>query len=619
LGIAAVILSVDAGLFAHLGTISIDRLNAIVHSNGMLNDSGLFTLNPIANETGQRYLNAIGGNLPPNVLPAGNSLSGETIEDLRRQSSFVESFQKQYGLFVNNNQALTLEGIVATGDGVHIYVETAAGSNLVVDGQVLLQYTQQEPGGLVMVAGKQLIVNANAELRVEHISQDISTSRVVKQSGLMASAFDGGRGPAGYESTRDVLYASDTFADTGTQNVRQRVSTQFGVNGESGFQTLIQYADGSSQLFDTNEELKLSLQSNRTANSGSGVVPAFVSSAGDAAVVERNSPFTDAFLGTLQTMPTTAFFRRSFEFFLFEQAGSADSSIAKLDLTPVVDTVGDVYSPGRKISFSLPTEIIVSPAILVAPIRLSPDAVNAYSNNSTDFEPSVLNEATFEVFIVNVGFEDINRDGQVSDPELPNRSEIRIEAVVSKSKSNELSENAIDQDAIKRRIFSPGEPDVATKDVKGSTAPNATEIEEWIEEYRDNPTKPSGAYAIISVDSVTGAKVLKVFGVRDFEVREPIQNAEQNSKIELEMNQGVEQAEPIEPTDKTSSTLPNSMESSIVSHPFEPDKSVNGLESSLAVGALWTVSNTNGIGNCFSRVARKLRALRRDHSESDHV
>jgi len=608
-GISANELRVSAGTFAHLGSISVDRLTATVLANGRLNDSTLFTLNATADQNGQSYLDAVRENLPPGVAAVDKLLSGETLNELKSRASFVQSFGKEYGLFVHNNKELTVEGIDAMGDGIHVFVETERGFDLIIDGNVSLQFTAQDPGGVVLVAGDHLILTPRAELRIEHISRDISASRVIKQPNLIANAFDGARGPAGFESTRDVLYESDAFADTGTQNVLQRVSTQFGVVGESGFQTLVRYADGKSQLFDSNQELYASLQSIPSANSKPGVIPAFLTSAGDAAVVERKIPFSDTFLGTFQTLPTSAVFRRSSEFFLFENAGAIDSSLVKVDLTQVVDLVDGVLSPGRKISFPMPTEIVVNPAIQVAPIRIAPGEAISYASQSNDVEPSVLSDAKFEVFIVNVGFDDANSDGQPSDTELPSRSDVQIDAAVRKTDAIVKANDQNDQNTTRQPNLAPGEPNISTKEIRGSAAPSAAEIERWIEEYRDDPTKPSGAYAIISVDSVTGANVLKVFGVRDFEASNPNQPADNNESVE----ETESKADDVAPKDRqgtgeTSSDTHKNAASDVTQ--FE-------LQTTGAfAGTMLTVSNNEG--NRFGRLARSLRAACRIQAENQN-
>ena len=615
LGISAKSLFVEAGTFAHLGPISVDRISATVHANGALEDPNLFALNSTADRNGQTYLDAIGQNLGPGVLPVDHLLSGETVGQLRAKASFVQSFGDQYGLFVQNNKALTVESVNATGDGVHVLIETARGTDLIVQGTVHQRYTQTDPGGVVLIAGDHLALAAGAELRIEHVLMDVATSRVVRQPSLIASAFDGGRGPFGYESTRDILYADDAFANTNTQNTIQRVATQFGVAGEAGFQTLIQYFDGSAQLFDQNQELGRSLQSNSSANTHGGVVPAFVASVGDVAGVERKMPFADELLGRFQTLPTTAIFRRSSEFFLFEQSGVVDASLAKVDLTPVVDPVADVFSPGRKISFSLPTEIIVTPAILVAPIRVAPEGATPFANTMSDIEPSVLSYGKVGVFIVNVGFEDVNRDGQVSDVELPTRDQIQLEGVVEPNKTNNHSSNPTEPTDTQRTSLLPGEPNTASKDVKGSEVPSTDQIQSWVEEYRDDPNKPAGAYAIISLDSVQGAKVLKVFGVRDFETAPP----EDQTSEEQTTEKSVDKL-PAEPDDNSKAQPSDSDMSSFL---LAPDVAPEGTESTsnvfavgLTAGTLWTVSADEP--NRFGRIARSIRALRRKRMEGEN-
>ncbi len=614
LGISAKSLVVDAGTFAHLGPISVDRISASVQANAALADSNLFALNTLADRSGQAYLDAIGKNLSPGVRPIDSLLSGETISQLRAQASFVQSFGDQYGLFVQNNKALTVESVNAVGDGVHVLIETARGTDLIVQGTVHQQYTHSDPGGVVLIAGNHLILAAGAELRIEHVSSDVATSRAIKQPNLIASAFDGGRGPFGYESTRDVLYAADAFANTSTQNTLQRVATQFGVAGEAGFQTLIQYADGSAQLFDQNQELGHSLQTNTAANTRSGVVPAFVATAGDVAGFERKMPFADEFLGRFQTLPTTAIFRRSAEFFLFEQSGVVDASLAKVDLTPAVDTVSDVFSPGRKISFSLPTEIIVTPAILVAPIRVAPDGATPFSNTTSDVEPSVLKDGKIEVFIVNVGFDDTNRDGQASDQELPTRDQIQLDAVVQSTKTNDRSSSPTEPAQIQRTNLLPGEPNTASKEVKGSEVPSADQIQTWMDEYRDDPNKPSGAYAVISVDSVQGAKVLKVFGVRDFEIAKPEETTEAEPQDKLPAKPDANSKEQPSDAAKTSSFFAPE-DTSIESVPTSIE-SVKGMAVGLTAGTLWTVSGDEP--NRFGRIARSIRALSRKRLEGEN-
>ena len=140
-------------------------------------------------------------------------------------------------------------------------LETLPGNSLTISGGVSQVYFGQSPGKIVLISGAELSMNPGASVEIVASNLDPSTLRHVLQPELTALAFDGGRGPAtGFLSTRDILYAADIAADSGTQNVHQRVSTQVGIKGEYGFQILIQYADGKSQLFDNYSELYDSLR-----------------------------------------------------------------------------------------------------------------------------------------------------------------------------------------------------------------------------------------------------------------------------------------------------------------------------------------------------------------------
>jgi uncharacterized cupin superfamily protein len=519
-GIATNLLTLDAGTFAHLGPVSVNALQASVQANSRLSENGLFVLNALADRIGQSYLDSVNQNLPFGITVSEQLLSGESLTELRMRASFIQSFARDYGLFIQNDRLLTVHGINSIGDGVRIYVETVGASDLVLEGAVVQQFTNQDPGGVVLIAGGQVVIGPLGGVQIQSAVSDASTVRSVLQVKLVASAFDAGQGPIGYQSTRDVLYSSDAFADSGTQNVLQRVSTQLGVASEAGFQTLIRYADGSSQLFDENQELDASLRSGIPGSLRPGTIEAHVATQGDAAVTERAIPFEDTFLGSQQTMPTIAIFRRSAEFFIFEQAGQSDATVLRIDGIPFADPVNGVLSPGRKISLPMTTEIVITPTILIEPIRDGILTPTNYLMNNSDVEPSILSDAKFEVFIVKVGFEDADRDGQPSDRELPARSEIQIMKILE-SREEIPNEATAEKSAELSMTLKAGEPKMQTQEIKSNQVPTPNQIQSWIDEYRNDPSKPSGAYAVILIDSVSGAKVLKVFAVRDFDSPSP--------------------------------------------------------------------------------------------------
>jgi hypothetical protein len=115
-----------------------------------------------------------------------------------------------------------------------------------------------------------------------------------------------------------------------------------------------------------------------------------------------------------------------------------------------------------------------------------------------------------------VGFDDANEDGQPDPSEIPNRDDIQLTMI---DNQNNL-EDAASSPGIgpSRKKLAPGEIDVVSKDVKESVSPTSADLQRWVDEYRGDPLKPSGVYAIISKDPSIGTKVLKVFSIRDFDV-----------------------------------------------------------------------------------------------------
>ena len=308
--------------------------------------------------------------------------------------------------------------------------------------------------------------------------------------------------------------AADIAADSGTQNVHQRVSTQVGIKGEYGFQILIQYADGKSQLFDNYSELYDSLRAGNSSTLWNGTIPAHIATS-DAAVVERAVPFSDSFLASFQTLPTTAVFRRSSEIFLFENGGLQDASVRFVDLTPQSDFVDDVYAPGRKMSLPMPTEIVVTPTILSAPVRALPVIETTYPSITGDVEIRNVTENAVEVIVIRVGFDDRNQDGQPDSTELPDRGEVQV-VMLKSAEMQEILRRASKLPSVRTNLLN-GELELETKDTKGVMIPSASDIDRWVEDYRNNPSKPAGAYAIITLDPSMGVRVLKVFSVRDFD------------------------------------------------------------------------------------------------------
>jgi hypothetical protein len=514
-GVYSPIAEFTAATHVHLSGTKIGAVDITAMRNGELVADALFSLNQVADRVGQKYLGILGTNLSPGISASNRLISGETVSDLYSRASYIESIGRNYGVFFRNAGPVEVGHVDALGDAVNILLETLPGNSLAIRGGVSQIFSGQSPGKIVLISGAELSLNHGASLEIVATNADPATLRQVLQPELIAMAFDGGRGPAtGFFSTRDILYAADSAADSGTQNVLQRIATQVGVKGEFGFQVLIQYADGKSQLYDNYSELYASLRAGNPVAILNGTIPAHVANS-DAAVVERAVPFTDSFLASFQTLPTTAIFRRSSEIFMFENGGLQDASARFIDLTPQSDFVEDVYAPGRKISLPMPTEIAVTPAILTAPVRAFPVIETTYPSISGDVEMRDVTENAVEVIMIRVGFDDRNEDGQPDSTELPDRGEVQV-VMLKSAESQELLRRANKSLGVRTNLLN-GELDIETKDTKGVMIPSASDIDRWVEEYRNNPSKPAGAYAIITLDPAVGFRVLKVFSVRDFD------------------------------------------------------------------------------------------------------
>jgi ribosomal protein L15 len=515
-GIATPQANLRAGTFIHLADTEIQRVNALARSNGTLGDPKFFQLNAQADRTGQAYLNAIGTNISPNAQTSPRLISGESLADLQRNASYIQTIGRQYGIYLKNLGALEVQQMTSFGRGTNLFVETGRGQDLRVTHSIEQVFDNGQAGKMVLIAGGSLIMAPSAEIQVIDVSGNPNTARIALQPQFEASAFNGGKGPQpGFQSTQTVLYASDTQADNGIQNVLQRVSTQFGVAGERGFQILIQYADGRLQMFDVASEIYASLIHGEVGTNPSGTIQSH-GGAGDAAVVQRAIPFTDIFLASNVMLPTTAIFRRSSELFLFENAGQADLSLKTVDLTPAIDLVEDVLAPGRRVSLPMSSEIRVTPQLMNMEVRPIPTLEQIYTlvDNSTPVKS--ITPKIVEVMIVRVGFDDVNEDGQPDPSEIPNRDDIQLKML-----DNQIdlvdSANAPGLGTSRKKL-APGEIDVVSKDVKESVSPTSADLQRWVDEYRSDPLKPSGVYAIISKDPSIGTKVLKVFSIRDFDV-----------------------------------------------------------------------------------------------------
>ncbi|MGK3946266.1 hypothetical protein ABK046_48930, partial [Streptomyces caeruleatus] len=85
------------------------------------------------------------------------------------------------------------------------------------------------------------------------------------------------------------------------------------------------------------------------------------------------------------------------------------------------------------------------------------------------------------------------------DEELPDRNEIQIVAIEENQDDDTANDNDTKSNSPLKKRLSLGELDIASKDVKPTSIATTQAIDTWIDEYRNDPQKSAGAYAVISV------------------------------------------------------------------------------------------------------------------------
>ena len=541
LGVQASTAIVTAGSFVHLGNVDFQRIAGEFHANGLLGSASHFGLNAAADATGVATLDSFNqaSNSAEPVLTTW--IDGSQLADVQQQFSYKTSFADAYGFYLSNQSTLEVGQLRGVGDGLHLYLETLGKHDLNVSGTVQIANTSTTDGAMALVAGAQLAITGNGSLETVAVTGlDRDNQRVLVPS-FQADAFDGGKGPTGFESTRSVILVRAFEADTkndpalaGAQNVFQQVSSQFGASGEAGFLAIVRYADGRTQLFDTYQEVVGSFDgangSKGPAGTFQGAIPAHATSDGAAALFARSAPFTDSFLNGVQELPTSVLYRRSTDFFLFENGGTTDAAVQTIDLNSDSDQVLGVLTNAIPPSFSLPNIIATTTPLLPTPILRLAENNSVAIDIDQELETKVEFDATRQVIIYRVGYDDKNQNGQPEDVEMPDRDQIVERVRSSQSKafdeqkpvSGQSSNEADDGKLSSSEKLAPGQLDLRSRDVQKDLNPTPETLDAWIEKYRHDPRIGAGAYTIVEQASRTGVEVLRIFSVRDFD--EPTQS-----------------------------------------------------------------------------------------------
>jgi hypothetical protein len=537
-------LTLSAQGHVHLHKSVVNSLVAQVGKNGTI-DGAWQQTNAAANAAGDDFLDALGDSRQNAAAQNGvmvevdrstsNSLVSairESYDEVARQFRFEDTYQGQYALFLRNTKSLIVDevvsGIGAGSVAPNVYIETLGGnSDLTVLGTIATLSSSSTEGGVILVAGGDLdlvgqLVTlstlSSSETRVQVIDR-IGDGLTIGADGLPVfeylngRAFDGGEGvPPGdnlLTSTqfviRDQKENLSLLAEDFRTHVFQRVVMQFGFNGEAGFVSLVGYADGEIQQFDVAGETGVRSKTiDQLDPLDQSAIEATLAGSPQATAFTRATAFNNEFIDSNQMLPTTIVVRRAADFFLFEHAAE-DDGIDLTDLTVESFEVENVFALGAQGATELPSDIepmepptvpsVDSPVLLANPTQLV--------NVEIELEP--IRERVVEVAIYRVYFEDENDNGQADESELPSSEEILSAEVVSDEQGNEES---IKVEPKKRWKLE------SVKTNSGGS-PTAEDIESLKNEYLNDPTRPSGAYAIIEKGIDDQEIVLDVFSVRD--------------------------------------------------------------------------------------------------------
>lgn len=497
-------LTLLAGSFIHLPDTAVSTLEvAILLASNQQTENDF--QNGAADAAGQAALATLGAaGLTPSRLDLSGS--GMRFDELQQATSYASRFSDGYSLFVRNSGNLTLlsselaMALDIYGVEPAAYIETTVGSNLTIAGTANLHSTTGSDPGIVLIAGQQLSIASDITLEV---SGNAAQTQVVNTLALNAVPFDGGQlvPPVSTRLVIDNTAQNRLSGETIDSHIDQRVSMRFGSSGEVGFLTVIRFADGTYQLFDTAGDVAQTEANNFTLLPTVADSRPIAAADANAKLFARNSnsPFSPNFLFQNQMLPTDVVIRRSLDIFLF----SGDEDGTYRDEAVFVGMTNGVVSGGGNLGFATIVEpqIPESPVVVVTTQSLMMTLPTPLEISQMELTTPTVN--TVDVAIYRVEFNDLNQDGQVDPSELPT--------------FDEVLEQELDSET--REPIAPA---------KAGSTPTQEDIEREKTRLLRKPNQPSGAYAIIREDSNGERSVLDVFSVRDWSV-----DGSQNAELEL--------------------------------------------------------------------------------------
>ena len=368
-----------------------------------------------------------------------------------------------------------------------------------------LQLLDALPIGFTTAGGAQASLGGTIEL-ITPLNQPQLKTQQVNTLELNASAYHGGLGGVPVTS-RYVLTEKQAVSENVESHVQRRVRMEYGSDGESGFLTIIHFADNAFQVFDeAGQVARLQAGSEFALQPLTSDAQAILNTTEDVGLFARdgNQNFAPEFLFNNKDLQTEVVIRRSLDFFLYSN-GSATSAAEVIDHTAYFQEILNVQTLGQpSMGAIVPIPEALIPATPVIPLF----AVDVEPPNLLPLPPielPTIHAEVIEVAIFRVPVHDANGDGQVDANELPAFDEV----LDSLEESPEYQETKI---TIESR--------------NAGQAPTQGEIEEQKEKLKRKPNLPSGAYAIIRKSADGKQEVLEVFAIRDWpEASEPSESA----------------------------------------------------------------------------------------------
>jgi hypothetical protein len=503
----------------HLGFVKLNYLAAESRNANVLDNLALYASNTDANATGKKVVESLKG-------IAGNESTdfvGRDKADILKDYSYIDSLQYEYGVFVTNTQALTVQGVIArdldAADRPNVYVETIGGKNLAprvgltVTGVVATETTSTTTdGAIVLIADGDLVINNSVGGRLEtrQIGRPDYT-QVVLQTQLVGKVYNGNPvfgDIAGYGevATTKNLFAIDSKA-IGVNNVGtvaskyHLIAVSFGITGEVGFEFVINYGDADGNVTTNYDGVVRTFDSNQDIYSATGIagvrpyanatpINARNLGASQAIALLRNEPgntdlgYQANYINDTRVIVSTVVTRRSTDFFLFSDGGETDlaSVIDRSSNSAETQSLAGTEPP-------LPPQLDQNPVpplpYLEFEVVINNSLETAYRSQLVEYdEPSAAAVGELEIAIYQVECEDLDNDGELDENERPPQSQIL----------NKLKKPAVQS--------------------LGSKDPSDENISEWIKQFEDiSNNRDPGLYAIIGEDRSRGSIVLRVFEI----------------------------------------------------------------------------------------------------------